>query len=239
MSASWPGLKQNPQPDFSTSRRKNRPLTRAANRRSLPLARALIHPLISSGRSYFMTLRVSGKNLDIGDALREQAMERVGEALAKYFDSGYSGHVTVEKEGSGFRTECTLHLDTGATFHVEAEAADAYQSLNRVVERIGKQLRRDKRRRTDVNGAIEPKSTAPVNGLDEDDEPAESFAVSTAIIAEQAAIALPRLSTAQAVARIESGEASTIAYVNPGTKRANIVHRRPDGHIGWIDLAAS
>jgi ribosomal subunit interface protein len=187
-----------------------------------------------------MTLRVSGKNLDIGDALREQALERVGEALSKYFDSGYSGHVTVEKEGSGFRTECTLHLDTGATFHVEAEAADAYQSLNRVIERIGKQLRRDKRRRTDVNGATEAKTALPLaNGAADDEEPVESFAVSTAIIAEQASNALPKLSTAQAVARIESGEASTIAYLNPGTKRANIVHRRPDGHIGWIDLAAS
>jgi ribosomal subunit interface protein len=184
-----------------------------------------------------MTLRVSGKNLDIGDSLREQAMERVGDALSKYFDSGYSGHVTVEKEGSGFRTECTLHLDTGATFHVEAEAADAYQSLSRVVDRIGKQLRRDKRRRTDVNGATDAPLLAPINGQADDDEPVESFAVSTMIIAEQAASALPKLSTAQAVARIESGEASTLAYVNPGTKRANIVHRRPDGHIGWIDLA--
>jgi ribosomal subunit interface protein len=186
-----------------------------------------------------MTLRVSGKNLDIGDALREQALERVGDALSKYFDAGYSGHVTVEKDGGGFRTECTLHLDSGATMHVEAEAADAYQSLNRVVDRIAKQLRRHKRKRDDANSNAEAvpalNGSAYIVGLDDDPDEIESFAVSAAIIAEPIG-SLPRLSTAQAVARIESGEVSTVAYLNPGTKRCNIVHRRSDGHIGWIDL---
>ena len=58
-----------------------------------------------------MTFRVSGKNLDVGDALRERVSERIAEAMGKYFDGGYSGHVTLEREGFGFRTECAIHLD--------------------------------------------------------------------------------------------------------------------------------
>ena len=67
-----------------------------------------------------MPFRISGKNLDIGEALRERVSGRIVEALSKYFDGGYSGHVTVEKEGFGFRTECAVHLDSGITLHTEA-----------------------------------------------------------------------------------------------------------------------
>ena len=77
-----------------------------------------------------MPFRVSGKNLDIGEALRERVSARVVEALSKYFDGGYSGHVTVEKEGFGFRTECAVHLDSGIVLHTEANAADAYASAD-------------------------------------------------------------------------------------------------------------
>jgi|SRR5215813_5455896 len=92
-----------------------------------------------------MPFRVSGKNLDIGDALRQRVGERVAAATAKYFDGGYSGHVTVGKDGFGFRTECAVHLDSGVTFRTEAMAADAYESADQAAERIEKRLRRYKR----------------------------------------------------------------------------------------------
>ena len=61
-----------------------------------------------------MPFRISGKNIDIGDALRARVNARIAEAMGKYFDGGYSGHVTVGKEGFGFRTECAVHLDWGS-----------------------------------------------------------------------------------------------------------------------------
>jgi ribosome-associated translation inhibitor RaiA len=73
-----------------------------------------------------MPFRVSGKNIDIGEALRTRVTARVAETLAKYFDGGYSGHVTVGKDGFGFRTECVIHLDSGVVLEVEAFAPDAY-----------------------------------------------------------------------------------------------------------------
>ena len=88
-----------------------------------------------------MPFRVSGKNLDIGGALRERINARIVESLSKYFDGGYSGHVTVEKEGFGFRTECAIHLDSGITLHTEANAADAYASADQAALRIEKRLR--------------------------------------------------------------------------------------------------
>jgi len=96
-----------------------------------------------------MPFRISGKNLDVGEALRERISDRMTEALSKYFDGGYSGHVTLAKDGFGFRTECAVHLDSKVTLHAEAEAADAYLSADQAVTRIEKQLRRYHRRLKD------------------------------------------------------------------------------------------
>jgi len=96
-----------------------------------------------------MPFRVSGKNLDIGEALRVRIGDRITETLGKYFDGGYSGHVTLARDGFGFRTECAIHLDSKVTLHAEGEAADAYASADQAVTRIEKQLRRYHRRLKD------------------------------------------------------------------------------------------
>src|SRR5262249_12549558 len=112
-----------------------------------------------------MPFRISGKNIDVGEALRSRINARVAEATAKYFDGGYSGHVTVGKEGFGFRTECVVHLDSGIILEAEALAADAYASADQAAERIEKRLRRYKRRLKDhqtlsSNGAAAPQAPA-------------------------------------------------------------------------------
>jgi ribosomal subunit interface protein len=93
--------------------------------------------------------RVSGKNMEIGEALRSRINERVTQAAAKYFDGGCSGHVTIEKEAFGFRTECVIHLDSGIVLEADGFAADAYASADQATIRIEKRLRRYKRRLKD------------------------------------------------------------------------------------------
>jgi ribosomal subunit interface protein len=96
-----------------------------------------------------MPLRVSGKNISVGMALQQRISGRVEEATAKYFRGGYSGFATVGKDGFGFRTECVLHLDSGASIEAEGLAPDAYDSADQAAIRIEKRLRRYKRRRKD------------------------------------------------------------------------------------------
>ena len=96
-----------------------------------------------------MSFRVSGKNLDVGEALRARINGRIGEAMSKYFDGGYSGHVTVAREGTGFHTECAVHLDSKITLRAEASAPDAYASADEAALRMEKQLRRYHRRLKD------------------------------------------------------------------------------------------
>jgi ribosomal subunit interface protein len=97
-------------------------------------------------------LRVSGRNISVGLALRQRITDRVDEATSKYFRGGYSGHATVGKDGFGFRTECVIHLDSGALLEAEGMAADAYESADQAAVHIEKRLRRYKRRRKDHQG---------------------------------------------------------------------------------------
>jgi ribosomal subunit interface protein len=96
-----------------------------------------------------LSFRISGKNLEMGDALRERIEARIAEAIGKYFDGGYSGHATIEREGAGFRTECALHLDSKVTLRAEGAAPDAYVSADQAVLHVEKKLRRYHRRLKD------------------------------------------------------------------------------------------
>jgi ribosomal subunit interface protein len=96
-----------------------------------------------------MPLRVSGKNISIGLALRQRITDRIEDATSKYFRGGFSGHATVGKDGFGFHTECVLHLDSGAILEAEGMSADAYDSADQAAIHIEKRLRRYKRRRKD------------------------------------------------------------------------------------------
>ena len=99
-----------------------------------------------------MPLRVSGRNMSLGMALQQRITDRVEEATSKYFRGGFSGQATVGRDGFGFRTECVLHLDSGASLEAEGMAADAYDSAEQAAVHIEKRLRRYKRRRKDQQG---------------------------------------------------------------------------------------
>jgi putative sigma-54 modulation protein len=189
-----------------------------------------------------MPFRVSGKNLDIGEALRTRVNARVAEALSKYFDAGYSGHVTVEKEGFGFRTECVIHLDSGITLHTEANAADAYASADQAAERIEKRLRRYKRRLKDrhaarANGsdggaAIDAPSYVIAAPQQDADEEVTEF---NPVIIAESTTALKRFSVSEAVMELDMTGAPVVVFRHASHGRVNLVYRRPDGQVGWID----
>jgi ribosomal subunit interface protein len=197
-----------------------------------------------------MPFRVSGKNIDLGEALRSRISARIAEATAKYFDGGYSGHVTVGKEGFGFRTECVVHLDSGIVLEADAMAADAYASADQAAVRIEKRLRRYKRRLKDhqparSDGDAPNRSAAGVNdtamdarsyiiAAPEQDSDEEVDEFNPVIIAETTT-ALKRLSVSEAVMELDLTGTAVVVFRHAGHGRVNLVYRRPDGHIGWVD----
>jgi len=191
-----------------------------------------------------MPFRVSGKNIDIGEALRERINGRIAEATAKFFDGGFSGHVTVGKEGFGFRTECVIHLDSGIVLEAEAMAGDAYASADQVAERIERRLRRYKRRLKDHQTAARGDSAQPepqaidapsyVIATPEHDNDDDIAAFDPVIIAETTT-ALKCLSVREAVMELDMTGVAVVVFRHAGHGRVNLVYRRGDGHIGWID----
>ncbi|HET9903277.1 MAG TPA: ribosome-associated translation inhibitor RaiA [Xanthobacteraceae bacterium] len=191
-----------------------------------------------------MPFRVSGKNLDIGEALRERIASRVRDALQKYYHGASTGHVTVARDGFGFRTECTLHLSSGTTLQTEAMAADAYASADLAALRLEKRLRRYKRRLADRhsgrgNGAADRaplEATTYVISAPEPDSDEDVTDFKPAVIAESVT-ALRDLSVSEAVLELDLTGAPVLAFRRAGYGRINFVYRRSDGHVGWIDPA--
>jgi ribosomal subunit interface protein len=185
-----------------------------------------------------MTLRVSGKNLDIGETLREQVQQRLAGALAKYFDGNYSGHVTVTRDGTGFKTECVVHLTSGTTLEASGAAQDAYASFDQTAERIEKRLRRYKRRLKEhapsPNGRYGDLQTPYAVLESPTDESAETEGYHPAIIAETTK-PLHKFSVSDAVLELDMTGAPALVFIHAGTGRMNVVYRRSDGAIGWVD----
>ena len=190
-----------------------------------------------------MALRVSGKNLAIGEALRGHVAARVDAAFAKYAAGQVLGHVTIEPEGSGFRTDCTLHLPSGTTLQVEGLAQEPYASVNLAVERFEKRLRRYRRRLREHlhnapagNGRVAAQTFEP-DGRDDEDADTSGGTPGPAVIAERCAN-IKRMSVSCAALELDETNANVVVFGSAGDGRPNIVYRRADGNIGWIDTAS-
>ena len=192
-----------------------------------------------------MTLRISGKSISVGEALRGRVSERTEEVLRKYFDGNYSGHITLSKDGFGFRTDCSLHLDSGLTLEAESNAQDAYASADQALLMIEKRLRRYKSRLKDRHARKTAVASAAFADLDAPsyviEAPAESDEEVTGynpVIIAEATTALKRLSVSEAVLDLDLTGAPCLVFQHGSSGRVNIIYRRADGNIGWVDPPA-
>lgn len=186
-----------------------------------------------------MTLRVSGKNMDVGDALRSKAEGHFDTVVRKYFDGGYSGHLTLEPEGSGYNAICMVHLDSGAILQSTAYGGDATSAYEIMADTIEKRLRRynrklkQHRRHPNGDGSLEAQSYV-LAATDEHDELHEDF--SPPVIAETTST-LRQMSVEEAVMELDLTQADVVMFRHAGHGGLNVVYRRSDGNIGWIDPA--
>jgi ribosomal subunit interface protein len=189
-----------------------------------------------------MSFRISGKNLDVGEALRGRISDRIAEALGKYFDGGYSGHATLARDGFGFRTECAIHLDSKITLQAEGMAPDAYASADQAALRIEKRLRRYHRRlkdhraeRHDDRTSIDATSYVIAAPEHDDETGIDGF---TPVIIAESTTKLKQLSVSDAVTELDMTGAPVVVFRHAAHGGINIVYRRADGHFGWIDSPA-
>ena len=186
-----------------------------------------------------MPLRVSGKNLDVGESLRAHVLEKVETIVARYFDGRVSGHVVISREGSGYRSDCSLHLSSGVDLHAEGKAQEPYPSVEQGIDKIERRLRRYKTRLREARAPSAEDSQTAIEVSDYKIEPPDDTTEAIedykpAIVAE-GSHRLKSLSVASAVAELDLSGAPLLVFQHASSARVNVVYRRADGAIGWLD----
>ncbi len=185
-----------------------------------------------------MTLRVSGRQVDVGDSLRTYAEDRVAETVHKYFDGGYKGHMTLEKEGIGFKSDLVIHLDTGMVMQASGSDADPQRSFDNAAEHIDKRLRRYKRRlkshRNERPGSPEAIEVAygVLQNPDTQEEVPEDF---TPVVIAESTSPVRTMTVGDAVMALDMTDAPVVVFRNAGDDGINVVYKRKDGHVGWVN----
>jgi ribosomal subunit interface protein len=185
-----------------------------------------------------MQIKVTGKNIDVGDALRARIDEKLRQFRDKYFEGAVHGHVTIEKQRSQFHSECSLHLATGLLLQAQDAAPDAISSFEGAAQHLEKQLKRYKQRLKDHHKsrrepvqALEATSYVIQAASDGGEEPAD---LNPVIVAESAT-SVPELSVGEAVMALDISSVPVVFFRNGRDGHFNVVYRRHDGNIGWID----
>jgi ribosomal subunit interface protein len=189
-----------------------------------------------------MTIRVSGKSISVGEALRGRVSDRTEEVLRKYFDGNYSGHITFSKDGFGFRTDCSLHLDSGITLEADSIAADAYVSADQALVLIEKRLRRYKSRLKDRStrkahaaSVAQSEYDAPSYVIEAPGEGEDEVTAFNPVIIAESTTSLRPLSVSEAVMELDFTGAPVLVFQHGSSGRINVIYRRADGNVGWVD----
>jgi ribosomal subunit interface protein len=186
-----------------------------------------------------MQLQISGKNIDTGDALRQHVSDRISDAVEKYFDRTVDAHVTFTKEGFAFHCNTQVHLSSGMMLQAHGEAAEVYAAFDNAMERLEKRLRRYKRRLKNHHGDKSERAAyleAPsfVIQAEEEDTNDEPDTLEPIIVAEGTQ-RVPTLTVGEAVMVMEFQDTTALMFRNSAHGGFNVVYRRADGNIGWVD----
>ncbi len=185
-----------------------------------------------------MEIRVSGHQMDTGSALQEHAADRLSSIIDKYFSRALSSTVTFGKAPSNaFACDIVLHVNQGLILKSRGQAHDVHVAFDQAAEKVEKQLRRYKRRLKDHHtqatySAREEEAAYTIFAADEPD--AEEAADSPPIVAETR-VDIPEASVSDAVMMLDLRHTNALFFKNAGTGRHNMVYRRDDGSIGWVE----
>lgn len=186
-----------------------------------------------------MQLSIKGKQIDLGDALRTHVESSLGSLTGKYFNDAIEGNVFFAREANGFRVDLSLHVARQLQLQTEGQAENAHLAFDRAAEKMAKRLRRYKRRLSD-HSRDQPLAAAlpaqayvlaaePEEVPDDHDEPAQPMVVAEMMTQ------IDTLTVSQAVMRLDLADLPALMFRNPAHGGLNMVYRRSDGNVGWVD----
>ncbi len=195
-----------------------------------------------------MQITVSGKQVELSDALRTRVGQQLDIITGKFFDHAMEAHVTFSRARSFFTCDINLHAGRGLMVRGEGEAADANAAFDDAAEHIAKRLRRYRRRMSDhARDTLPRERPEPARQYvlrQAEEEPHQAAGETTqamtyaTVVAEHPA-EISRLSVSDAVMRMDLADQPVLMFRNSTSGELNVVYRRSDGHIGWIDPAGA
>jgi len=188
-----------------------------------------------------MQITVSGKQVDLSDALQQRVSDELTGITGKYFEHAQEARITFARSRLGFICDINLHAGRGLTLRGEAEGTDAYSAFDKAAVNVGKRLRRYRRRVND-HARDEAQRTRPESArqiilraeAEDHEEPDTAPHVAPTVIAETTT-EIAHLSVGEAVMRMELAEVTVLMFRDVNSGVLNVVYRRTDGNIGWID----
>ncbi len=189
-----------------------------------------------------MQLSVKGKQLDVGDALRTHVETQLKEITGKYFSTPLDAHVSFSREGNLFRADIVVHAGRDILLQSNASAGEPYPAFDQAAERMATRLRRYKNRikkhdhDTGHRAAAMMASSFVLNG--ETEEP-EAEANDNPVVVAEMTTPIESLTVSEAVMRLDLGDLPALMFTNRAHGGLNMIYRRPDGNIGWVDPSHS
>lgn len=188
-----------------------------------------------------MQITVSGKQIDLSDALRTRVSSSLDLIASKYFDHAQEANVTFSRARSFFTCDINVHAGRGLTLRGEGEAADANTAFDDAAEHIAKRLRRYRKRvnehARDLGNRAKPEAARSYVLRQEDDGASSEQAGTYATVVAETIAEINRLSVAEAVMRMDLADQKVLMFRNSANGELNVIYRRTDGNIGWIDPA--
>ncbi len=194
-----------------------------------------------------MSLQVTGKNISVGESFQGYVSDKIDDAVGKYIGEYLTAHVRVEKERGRFLTNCSVRVRTGLLLESSGEGTDAYSSADAAFQHLEKRLRRYKRRLKNrhhgaTNGVQSDVADVEINdfvvSLSDTAQTTASGPDDSPLIIAETARTLHNLPVSEAVMRLDLTEEPFLVFRNAGSAEVNVVYRRADGNIGWIDPAS-
>lgn len=186
-----------------------------------------------------MRYQITGKHIDIGEALQTHVKDELSTVVGKYAERPTDANIVFSKSAHEYVCEATVHLSTGLTAQAKAHATEIYAAFDECNEKMEKQLRRYKRRLKDHHrDRSEPVelfgASSYILAPEAEAEESEPETLQPVIVAEMET-KIQSLSVGEAVMQMELAGAPVLVFKNEGKSGLNVVYRRDDGNIGWID----
>ena len=187
-----------------------------------------------------MKLDIRGRHVEMSEALEERVETRLNDIFEKYFGDAITANVVFSKDGPMFRAQVSSHVGRGIEMEAEADAGDAYTAFDDAAEKLAKRLRRHKRKIKNHNideGDQAARAKSYVLEAPSEDKPLdeEDDVVTSPLLIAENQTAIKRLTVSQAVMHLDLEEASALMFHNISNESINMIYRRPDGNISWVD----